>query len=347
MKRVIYLWSILVASLILAGCSKKTVMIGEMDMAFTNVDLKDGSTGNSIILDKEQSQELYNSLADIEFVRDKSNEDSTGWSYWISFKKDTEVIKEFGILGQDILTYDKYLYKAKNASIDMDYLNSYFYITFHATVIGTESGLLITPEKETMEARSSDKISVGLVDTKIYENGNEIDNGQIMVGDRLRITYNGMIAESYPAQISAYEIDVVERNVLIEGYLSVIDDLYQEDSALNSDIAMIALDTTDWIDLTDEEKKIIFTIVHDKYGFEVIEGTFDELSEEGLIDKEGLYFPNGILIELTNLESNEKKQTFTGSMKKWRSGIGAIGSDFTAEFDDGEWKISKENMWVS
>lgn len=348
MKRVIYLWSIIIASLILAGCSKKTVMIGEMDMDFTNVDFKDGRTGNQVTLNTEQSVEIYNTLEDIEFVKEGTNESRTGWDYWIAFMKDSELVKEFGIHGNDILEYDGYLYKAKDASIDTDYFNSYFYTTFHARVIGTESGLLISPDNDTMEASSSDKISVGLNGTKIYDqNNNEIDQDDLMLGDRIKITYNGMIAESYPAQISAHQIEVVERNIIIEGYLAIIDDLYKDDSALNSDIALIAFDTSEWINLTDEEKQAILTIVRDRYGFEVIEGTFDELAEEGLIDKDKLYFPNGILIKISELDYNEKKQVLSGSMKKWRSGSGAIGADFKAKFEENTWTITKENMWIS
>lgn len=348
MKKIILLWSVIMISLIFAGCSKKTVMIGEMDMDFTNADLKEGTTGNQITLNQEQSQELYHKLADIEFIQDNSNKNQTDWDFWISFNKNNDVVKEFGIYGEDTLEYDGALYKSKNKAIDKDYLNSFFYYTFHARVLDKENGLLIAPEKNTSEAKSSDKIFVGLVNTKIYGlNGKEMPADQFMVGDRIKVTYNGIIAESYPAQISSNEIEVVERNVLIEGYLAIINDLYNEDEGLNGDITMIAVDTSGWINLTEEEKNFILKVIGHRYGFEVIEGTFDELADEGLIDKEQLYFPNGILIEINQLEYQENKQILTGSMKKWRSGLGAIGSDFTAKFDKNTWTLKKENMWIS
>lgn len=348
MKKIIFLWSVLIISLIFVGCSKKTVMIGEMDMEFTSADLKEGKTGNQVTLNQDQTQELYNSLADIEFIQDNSNKKNRDWDFWIAFNQDTEVIKEFGIYGEDTLKYDGKLYKSKDKAINKDYLNSYFYYSFHARVLDKENGLLITPEKNTMEAKSSDKISVGLTDTKIYGmDGKEMTLDQFMVGDRIKVTYNGMIAESYPAQISSYEIEVVERNVLMEGYLAIVDDLYQEDESLNHDITMIAVDTSEWISLTDEEKDFILKSISHRYGFEVIEGTFDELADEGLIDKGQLYFPNGILIEINNLEYQEEKQILTGAMKKWRSGLGAIGSDFTAKFEKDTWTLKKENMWIS
>jgi len=348
MKKIILLWSVLVISLIFAGCSKKTLMIGEMDMDFTGAILKDGKTGNQVTLDQEQSKELYSRLADIKFIQENSNPNQTDWDYQISFHKDNDVVKEFGIYGEDTLEYDGFFYKSKTNSMDKNYLDSFFYYTFYARVLDKENGLLIAPDKNSAEAKSSDKISVGLTETKIYGlDGKAMASDQFMVGDRIKVTYNGMIAESYPAQISSNEIEVVERNVLIEGYLAIIDDLYNEDEGLNGDITMIAVDTSEWINLTDEEKNFILKVVEHRYGFEVIEGTYDELAEEGLIDREQLYFPNGILIEIKHLEYQEEKQVFTGSMKKWRSGLGAIGSDFTAKFEDNSWTLKKENMWIS
>ncbi|HBI72617.1 MAG TPA: hypothetical protein DEG06_07970 [Lachnospiraceae bacterium] len=348
MQRILFLWSMLTISLLFAGCSKKTIAIGEMNIDFTQIDLTDGNTGDTLSLDSEQSRELYEKLQETEFVQERPHRDSSSWDYWIAFRKDDEVKKEFGIHGRDTLEYDGDLYKAVNSGIDLTYVKSYLYTTFQATVIGTENGLLITPEKESMEARSSDKISVGLSGTKFYDaEGNEISEDSLMVGDRIMITYNGAINESYPAQISAYEIALLDRNVLIEAYLAVIEELYEEDTALNSDITMIAVDTTEWIHLSDEQKEMICNVIHDKYGFEVMENTYEELVEKGLILEKGLTFPNGILIKISNLKYKEEKQKLTGSMEKWRSGLGAIGSDFTAEYKEGEWRITKKNRWVS
>ncbi|MBE5965794.1 MAG: hypothetical protein E7255_02305 [Lachnospiraceae bacterium] len=348
MRRILLLWSVLTVSLLFAGCSKKTIAIGEMDIDFTQIDLTDRNTGDTLSLDSEQSRELYEKLQETEFVQERPNRKSGGWDYWITFRKDDEVKKEFGIHGKDTLEYDGNLYKAVNSSMDLTDVKSYLYTTFQATVIGTENGLLVMPEKESMEAGSSDKISVGLSDTKFYDaEGNEISEDMLMVGDRIMITYSGAINESYPAQISAYEIDLLDRNILIQGYLAIIEELYEEDAALNSDITMIAVDTTEWINLSDEQKKMICNMVQDKYGFEVVENTYEELVEKGLIVEKELTYPNGILINISNLKYKEEKQKLTGSMEKWRSGLGATGSDFTAEYKDGEWKISKNKQWKS
>jgi hypothetical protein len=71
------------------------------------------------------------------------------------------------------------------------------------------------------------------------------------------------------------------------------------------------------------EKRALAYLAGGKYSpsGQSIMGTFDELSEQGLIDKENLYFETGILfaIEVTDV----KEGAFTFSAQKWRSGLGA------------------------
>ncbi|MFT4144142.1 MAG: DUF3221 domain-containing protein [Mobilitalea sp.] len=223
-------------------------------------------------------------------------------------------------------------------------------VEFQADVISVENGsLLVASDPESNEYKSSDRMYVNTIDAVITnQEGTLITVEDLKPADVLKITYSGVILESYPAQISASKIEVIDHNVLIDGYLALIDDLYQEDAGLNGDIKMIALDTTGWTDLTEIEKEIIFTGVKDTYGYEVVEGTFEELSEQGLIDKENLYFPEGIHIVISNVKYDEDKNEITCSIKKWRSGTGAIGSDdVTATLEDGTWKITKEGMWIS
>ena len=73
---------------------------------------------------------------------------------------------------------------------------------FIATIIGVyETSILVEPEEGTNERKSSDKISMGI---------NRPTNGSndfYVVGNKVKITYNGMIMESYPAQIIATKIE--------------------------------------------------------------------------------------------------------------------------------------------
>lgn len=221
--------------------------------------------------------------------------------------------------------------------------------SFQGEVIDNGTTLVITPGADSNEAGSSDKISVGYDGAILLdEDGKSIKADQLQIGDILVITYNGVIAESYPAQITASKIERVDHNHLLDGYLALIDNIYQEDDGLNSEIDTIALDTSEWINLTDVEKELILSNVKKAYGYEVIEGTYDELAEQGIIDKDNLYFPTGILIKLSKMKYDKNKVKITCGISKWRGGLGAIGADeVTATLKDGRWSITKEGNWIS
>lgn len=250
-----------------------------------------------------------------------------------------------GTLDNGVNTGDK----TPDTNADTDVNDKEAAPAFEAEVIEAGDHLLVTPDKDSSEYKSSDKISVGLTDAVITDkNGKKITLADLKAGDRIKITYNGVIAESYPAQISASEIEVTGHNVLIDGYLALIDDIYQEDSGLNGDITTIGLDTTGWVELTDIEKEIIFAEMKNTYGFEIAEGTSDELAEQGLIDKENLSFPKGILITISDMKYDKDKEEITCSIAKWRSGDGAVGSDnVTATYKDEKWTIKKDGRWIS
>ena len=71
----------------------------------------------------------------------------------------------------------------------------------------------ITPDKDSAEALSSDKIRVAAGEAEIIDDkGNTIKIDDLKPGDRIRISYDRLIAESYPAQITADKIELTERN---------------------------------------------------------------------------------------------------------------------------------------
>ena len=221
-------------------------------------------------------------------------------------------------------------------------------VIFVADVIETKDGLLVTPDKESVEASSSDRIFVATREAEIIDNkGKAISIDVLKPGDRIKVSYDGLIDESYPAQITADKIELLGRSNVIDGFLALIDDVYQEDSGLNSDITMIAFDTTEWTMLSEIETEIILAIAKDKYDLEVVVGTFEELAEQGIIDKDNLYFENGILIEINDIDINNDKDKIQCSIKKWRSGLGAIGWDAVAKLNKNTWEIKRDAMWIS
>ncbi len=76
---------------------------------------------------------------------------------------------------------------------------------FVATIIGVyDSSILVEPEEGSNERKSSDKISMGI--TRPTNGSDDF----YVVGNKVKITYNGMIMESYPAQIIATKIELTK-----------------------------------------------------------------------------------------------------------------------------------------
>ena len=80
-------------------------------------------------------------------------------------------------------------------------------VTFNANVIeNTGTSLLVNPVEGSSELNSSDKIVVRVP----VDNATLKDLSEFTVGMVVKITYNGMIMESYLAQINAYNVEKVE-----------------------------------------------------------------------------------------------------------------------------------------
>lgn len=87
-------------------------------------------------------------------------------------------------------------------------------VNFMATVVeNNQSDLLVEPEEGSDELRSADKIVVYINDdVKLVDSQDkEITIGDIKMGDKVQIFYNGAIAESYPAQIhKCYKVKLLD-----------------------------------------------------------------------------------------------------------------------------------------
>ena len=94
----------------------------------------------------------------------------------------------------------------------------------------------------------------------------------------------------------------------------------------------------------DKQKSALLKEV-EKYGYTVLDMTFDELEEQGYI--EDLYFKEGILFKLEDKPMSGSSITMDAS--KWRSGLGAIGyNDLEVKYKSGRWVITKAgSAWIS
>lgn len=188
-----------------------------------------------------------------------------------------------------------------------------------------------------------------------------------LAGALAEIAYDGTTLESWPAQFA----NVTAVNFRTGGfddrcalYLRVLEDLWAVDSGLNSgDLAYIGVDLSQ-TSLTESERAAVAWAFAGKHGAEPVEGTYDELVEQGYITGEPLddSTPDGpkfwqwtdgclfsitesdepVIFSLPNIGPGESSPVYGAvrfDAEKWRSGLGAYYFvDCTAVRNaDGHW----------
>lgn len=128
-----------------------------------------------------------------------------------------------------------------------------------------------------------------------------------------------------------------------DAYFEVFRDLYETSGSLNQD-KYIVIDLTK-IKMADYSALIKlmeeFCENHDK---ELLQDTHEGLVEKGFI--KDLYFEEGIVVTFEDSKLN--KSVLKTSAKIWKSGLGAVGADYTVKFKNDSWEITKTtNTWIS
>ena len=197
--------------------------------------------------------------------------------------------------------------------------------------------------------KSSDKIVTYL---KEYD-GNNYEAGTIV-----KVTYTGEILETYHTQVNCTKIEEV-KNYTIEMYKKILDDLINQDSAINEDAKFIAIDFTKFLayhkdrhdggsqlrSLSPNEKKALLEYCK-KYNENVIEATMEELKEKGYFDQKNLYL-QGILITATDIEKIEFDKAVL-SLEKYRGGLAAVFPKYELTLVDNDyWNLEILSMAIS
>ena len=184
--------------------------------------------------------------------------------------------------------------------------------------------------------------------------------GGSLVGALATIAYDGGIMESYPMQLGGMEsvsVTTAGFDNLCELYFTVLEDLWNTDSGLNSDITELGIDLSQ-TRLSQSEQAAVAWAFGQYTGLSPIQ----ELAEQGYLTSEPLgdnpdgpqfwQWEDGCLFSIRETEepvvfSLPAMETGTASTQydgvrfdaeKWRSGLGAyIFSDCTAVSVDGFW----------
>ena len=129
-----------------------------------------------------------------------------------------------------------------------------------------------------------------------------------------------------------------------KAYFTVFETLFAADQALNSDAIYIVFDLSNTMIADPEPLIALFQGFCEENGYEFMLDTIDGLREKGYI--KDFYFEEGFVIVFNDikLEAN----LLVTSAQKWRSGLGAIGADYTVEKNGNVWEITKtDNSWIS
>jgi hypothetical protein len=161
-------------------------------------------------------------------------------------------------------------------------------ITSLRIVDGAATGQLVLAGE-----RESDVYTLDMKDIKVFLDGKKADASALEDGMMAEIVHSGWIQTTYPGQFSdVYEVRVYslgsEKNLggsyydVCGLYLQVLEDLWNADPGLNSEIKYISVDLTDAPgNLTDGEKAAIAWIFGGKHGVQALTLNSEELKEQG------------------------------------------------------------------
>lgn len=186
--------------------------------------------------------------------------------------------------------------------------------------------------------------------TAISKNGKSLNAADLKPGMDIQIVFDGMVLETYPAQIPNVETIKItaENDDKISLYEEAAKHIFEERADKDfekSKIETVALDLTGLSDLSKEEKSALEYVLRNYFysecGADTIRSNYDELQENGRITKGG-EFKNGVIISV----ATDKAKGFSLSLvRSVLCGYGYTGC--TAKFKDGEWKISYGDAWIS
>lgn len=254
-----------------------------------------------------------------------------GYKYAPSIKKEETKTNEYTFLGRVI-----------------DTLGIYEEVSWVKDVPGSIQ-ITIEPLEGEEIRKTTDKIVIYL---KEYD-GNNYEAGTIV-----KVTYTGEVLKSDPPQVNYTKIEEV-KNYTVEMYKKILDDLINQDSAINEGAKFIAIDFTNFLayhkdgndgssqlrNLSTNEKNQLLDYCK-KYNENVIEATMEELKEKGYFNEKNMYL-QGILITVTNTEKVEFDKAIL-SLQKYRGGLAAVFPKYELTLVDNDyWNLQILDMAIS
>lgn len=228
-------------------------------------------------------------------------------------------------------------------------------------VDGAETGKLILAGEG-----PNDVYTLNVSDMVVTLDGGSSGPAELRDGMWVDVGHTGMILETFPAQFADARTVGGNTDGLDDRcglYLQVLDDLWNADPGLNGGVTELGVDLSGVTDLTAGEKSAVayaFGMAHGP--ILPLTGTFDELADQGYIDKENLSWADGLFFSVTSREiawslpsiapggEPPELPTMTGfDAQKWRGGDGAyyFNNCTATKSDDGAWTYEPGSVAIS
>lgn len=203
-------------------------------------------------------------------------------------------------------------------------------------VDGAEDGNLLLAE---LDGAESGVYTLTVGDIPVTVDGEKSTAADLTDGMTVEVDYSGGVLETYPAQIANVS-SLRARTPLGGGYtdlcglwLKVLDDLWSRDPGLNEmegggTVPYVGVDLSRAPgDLSAAEKAAVAWRFGQLHGAAPLSGTFDELAEQGYIDRAGLSWKDGVLFSIAENHSHDDERyslpVLQFDAEKWRGGDGA------------------------
>lgn len=203
-------------------------------------------------------------------------------------------------------------------------------------VDGAENGDLLLAE---LDGTKSGVYMLTVGDLPVTVDGKSASAADLTDGMTVEVDYSGDVLETYPAQFA--NVSSLQAQTPLGGgftdlcglWLKVLDDLWNADAGLNGmegggTVPYVGVDLSEAPgDLTAAEKAAVAWRFGRLHGATPLSGTFDELAEQGYIDRAGLSWKDGIFFSITENHSHDNERyslpVLSFDAEKWRSGTGA------------------------
>ena len=156
---------------------------------------------------------------------------------------------------------------------------------------------------------------------KVLPPGHTAEPGALAV-----VGFDGDAEETMPARLGGLAGVVIRPegfDNLCARYLEVLEDLWEEDAALNHGVTRLGFDLTGTRLSPSEQEAVILAFCDAHGGLPAVTGSLRELMDRGIIDREGLYWSDGVHFSIRETDAGAE-DAVTFDAEKWRSGLGAI-----------------------